>query len=72
MTSERQPRTVYEQNRLARARAAEKIRQTAESGRVVRIVAEHAVDAQDYIRLLSMLGLEPADWRIDDTVRPQA
>ncbi|MHA6795901.1 hypothetical protein ACVGVM_20645 [Pseudonocardia bannensis] len=61
MTWERPTRTVQEQNHFAHARAAEKLRQAADSDKAARIVAKQAVDAQDCQRLLSMLGLDYPD-----------
>lgn len=69
---ERPTRTAHEQSEFARARAAEKLRHTVENRKAARIVANQALDAQDCMRLLSMLGLEPADEDMDGPGRPYA
>jgi hypothetical protein len=49
---------VRERDRLAEARADEKIHTVIQNGRAARTVADHSSDADDCQRLLEMLGLE--------------
>jgi len=50
-----------EHGRFEQARALERANDKIQHGRAARIVAGHAVDAQDCRRLLAMLGLDAAD-----------
>jgi hypothetical protein len=49
---------VRERDRLAEARADEKIQTVIQNGKAARTVADHADNADDCQRLLEMLGLE--------------
>jgi hypothetical protein len=56
--------TLHRAGEFAEARAKAEVEASAMRDRAVRTVAEQAVDADDYRRLLSMLGLD------QDTQRP--
>ncbi|HVK21181.1 MAG TPA: hypothetical protein VM677_07460 [Actinokineospora sp.] len=46
--------------RIAAAREIESIHNAEQCHRAARTVADHAADAQDCLRLLEMLGLDPS------------
>ncbi|MEO6089838.1 MAG: hypothetical protein ABIQ18_42690 [Umezawaea sp.] len=58
MITERRIGPVRERDRLAEARADEKIQTVIQNGKAARTVADHSDNADDCQRLLEMLGLE--------------
>lgn len=61
MTFARHATPEPDHGRFAEARAAEKVHNSLQNHRAARTVAHHAVDTQDCMHLLAMLGLRIGD-----------
>lgn len=66
MTFARHATPEQEHGRFAEARAAEKVHNSVQNRRAARTVAHHAVDTQDCMRLLAMLGLRTVEQKQHD------